>query len=71
MKTALRQQLLTWMDGTNDPRFEDPKSTFWDQVRYTPDYQMKDSDWKKRIEDYRICPPFGSVREIECLTSQK
>lgn len=71
MKTVLRQQLLAWMEETNDPRFEDPRSTFWDQVRYTPDYQMKDIDWQKQIEEYRIRPPFGSVREIPCLPSSQ
>lgn len=69
VKIALRQQLIAWMEETNDPRFENPKSTFWDQVRYTPDYQMKDIDWKKQIEEYRIRPPFGSVREIPCMPS--
>ncbi|WP_026947719.1 sulfatase family protein [Algoriphagus marincola] len=71
MKTVLRQQLLVWMEETNDPRFEEPRSTFWDQVRYTPDYQMKDIDWQKQIEEYRIRPPFGSVREIPCLPSSQ
>ncbi|GMQ28174.1 sulfatase [Algoriphagus confluentis] len=71
VKIALRQQLIAWMEETNDPRFESPKSTYWDKVRYTPDYQMKDIDWKKQIEEYRIRPPFGSVREMECLTSRK
>ncbi|MDE0560479.1 sulfatase [Algoriphagus sp. NF] len=71
VKIALRQQLLAWMEETNDPRFKDPRSTFWDQVRYTPDYQMKDIDWQKQIEEYRIRPPFGSVKEIPCLPSSQ
>ncbi len=71
LKIALRQQLLAWMKQTNDPRFENPRSTYWDQVRYTPDYQMKDIDWKKQIEEYRIRPPFGTVRGIPCLPSSQ
>lgn len=68
-KTELRKELLAWMKETNDPRFENPRSTYWDQVRYTPNYQMKDIDWLEEIKKYRIMPPFGpnSQNGIPCL----
>ncbi|WP_051316076.1 sulfatase family protein [Algoriphagus vanfongensis] len=66
IKTELKAQLLEWMEDTDDLRFANPRSTYWDEVRYTPDYQMKDTDWQKQIDQYRIRPPFGSVREILC-----
>ncbi len=71
VKEELRKELLAWMEITGDPRFDDPKSTYWDELRYTPDYQMKDIDWHKQIEEYWIRPPFGSVKEIPCLPSSK
>lgn len=71
-KIQLRQQLLGWMEKTGDRRFEDPRSTYWDELRYTPDYQMKDADVEKAIEEYRIKPPFGpDAREvIPCLPEE-
>ncbi|WP_439473404.1 sulfatase family protein [Algoriphagus formosus] len=71
VKEEMRKELLAWMEKTGDPRFENPKTTYWDELRYTPDYQMKDIDWQKKIEEYRIRPPFGSVKEIACLPSSK
>ncbi|GAB3232594.1 sulfatase [Algoriphagus aestuariicola] len=71
IKKELRQQLLDWMEATGDPRFENPKSTYWDELRYTPDYQMKDTDVAKQIQDYRIKPPFGPDAKdgIPCQSS--
>lgn len=71
VKEGLRKELLAWMEKTGDPRFENPKSTYWDELRFIPDYQMKNIDWQKQIEEYRIRPPFGSVKEIPCLPSSK
>lgn len=59
IKFKMKYDLLKWMTETGDLRAKDPRSTYWDTVRYTPNYQMEDTDWKKRIEDYRIMPPFG------------
>lgn len=67
IKKEMRQQLLAWMKTTGDPRFENPRSTYWDELRYTPDYQMQDMDWQKEIRDYRIKPAVGSVKEFVCL----
>lgn len=72
-KNKLRAQLLTWMEETNDPRFENPRSTYWDELRYTPNYQMEDVDWEKKIFEYKIFPPFGPyTREgIPCIVIEK
>ena len=59
VKSKLKADLLQWMSDTGDLRADDPRSTYWDEVRYTPVYQREDTDWKKRIEEYRIMPPFG------------
>jgi len=59
LKSKMKAELLEWMRNTGDLRASDPKSTYWDEVRYTPNYQMEDTDVLKRIEEYRIKPPFG------------
>ena len=68
-KEQLKTQLLAWMTETGDLRATDPKSTYWDQLRYTPNYQMEDAPIQQRIEAYRILPPFGkySKEGIGCL----
>ena len=69
VKSQMKEQLLKWMSDTGDPRAENPKSTYWDEVRYTPDYQMQDFPLKARIEEYMIKPPFGkyAASGISCL----
>ena len=69
VKFKMKSDLLKWMTETEDLRAKDPKSTYWDTVRYTPNYQMVDTDLEKRILEYRIMPPFGSASQkgIPCL----
>lgn len=69
VKDKMKEELLNWMAQTNDTRAIDPKSTYWDEVRYTPNYQMKDFPLQSRIEEYRIKPPFGKYAQtgISCL----
>lgn len=69
VKSQLRQQLYSWMTETGDLRAKEPRSLYWDKVRYTPDYQMKDADIPELIKAYRILPPFGpySQKGIPCL----
>lgn len=59
IKSQMKTDLVKWMDETGDLRATDPRSTYWDEVRYTPAYQMQDSDISMRINKYRIKPPFG------------
>jgi hypothetical protein len=69
IKEKMKSDLIRWMKETNDLRAVDPRSTFWDAVRYTPTYQMKDAEVSQRIQDYRIMPPFGSASQkgIRCI----
>jgi N-sulfoglucosamine sulfohydrolase len=66
----MKSDLLQWMTITSDLRADDPRSSFWDEVRYTPTYHMKDADVSQRILEYRIMPPFGpaSQKGVPCLT---
>lgn len=59
VKSKMKSTLIQWMAETGDLRAKDPRSTYWDEVRYTPNYQMEDTDVLNRIEQYRIFPPFG------------
>jgi arylsulfatase A-like enzyme len=67
IKKELRKKLDDWMLETGDRRAVDPRSTYWDGVRYTPDYQMKDADFMEYIRNYRIRPPFSVPNGIPCL----
>lgn len=69
VKQQLRNRLDGWMTDSGDRRATNPRSTYWDELRYTPDYQMSDVDFLKEIEEYRIMPPFGreSREGIPCL----
>ncbi|SMD45447.1 Arylsulfatase A and related enzymes [Aquiflexum balticum DSM 16537] len=69
IKKELRKRLEYWMLETGDKRAVEPRSTYWDQVRYTPSYQMKDADIPELIKTYRIMPPFGPYSRdgIPCL----
>jgi len=69
VKDQMRKKLQSWMKETGDLRASDPRSLYWDEVRYTPNYQMKDFDFRQGIEDYRIKPPFGKYAKegIPCL----
>ncbi|MFD2201259.1 sulfatase [Shivajiella indica] len=66
IKSALRKRLDDWMLETGDRRATEPRSNYWDQVRYTPTYQMKDVDFMENIINYWIRPPFQSGEGIPC-----
>ncbi len=72
VKKELRDELENWMARTGDRRAENPRSTYWDEVRYTPEYQMNDVDYQQRIQDYRIQPPFGPAARdgIQCVAKE-
>ncbi len=65
----LRVQLDEWMMTTNDLRYEDPRSIYWDTVRYTPEYQHSNFDLRQEIANYTMEVPAGYGRFIEqgCL----
>ncbi|MEZ4829058.1 MAG: sulfatase [Bacteroidia bacterium] len=68
-KKKLRASLLEWMEKTGDPRLKNPRSTYWDELRYTPSYQHQDVNISEQIGLYRILPPLGpeSREGIPCL----
>jgi arylsulfatase A-like enzyme len=59
IKKTMRAQLLAWMQKTGDPRAKNPRSTYWDELRFTPNYQMRDFDVQQNIGEYRIKPLSG------------
>ncbi len=73
IKKTMRAQLLTWMQKTGDPRSKNPRSTYWDELRFTPNYQIRDFDVQKNIQEYRIMPPLGPHAQngIPCISESK
>lgn len=73
IKKQMRSQLLAWMQKTGDPRSKNPRSTYWDELRFTPNYQMRDFDVQKNIQEYRIKPPSGPQAQngIPCIPDLK
>jgi hypothetical protein len=69
IKKDMKDKLQNWMEKTGDLRASEPRSLYWDNVRYTPDYQFKDYDFEQRIKEYKIKPPFGKYAKegIPCL----
>ncbi|PZX56677.1 sulfatase family protein [Algoriphagus chordae] len=69
IKENMSKKLQTWMEETGDLRASEPGSLYWDELRYTPNYQMENYDFQQRLEDYRIKPPFGKYAKegIPCL----
>lgn len=65
---SLRKELMEWMEDTGDLRAKDPKTTYWDQVLYTPNYQMKDRDITAEIKEYvQLVRDGGGFKELGCL----
>ncbi|CAH1000649.1 Ulvan-active sulfatase [Neolewinella maritima] len=54
---SARRQLAAsvdrWMERTGDPRAAEPRTLFWDRVRYTPDYGRRTFDRDAYIAAYR------------------
>ncbi|EAZ81337.1 sulfatase family protein [Algoriphagus machipongonensis] len=69
VKSQMRSKLQNWMTETGDLRAKEPRSLYWDNVRYTPEYQLTNYDFKKRLLEYLIMPPFGKDAKngIPCL----
>ena len=47
-----RAQLLNWMEESNDPRFENPETIYWDTVEYVPNYSNQQYDLEQKIANY-------------------
>ena len=67
----LRNTLQKWMAETGDLRDKNPKSIYWDTVTYTPNYQRKNFDLIKEINDYEIVSPYpitdNKTKRVDCL----
>ena len=65
---SLRSDLEKWMEQSDDPRFSNPQTIYWDTVEYTPDYQHNDFNLEEGIESYKRLKPvsFGRFEEVPC-----
>lgn len=67
-RNELSKELKTWMEQTNDLRAREPQITYWDNVLYTPDYQMKNYDLDEKINEYRmLVRDRGTFKESPCI----
>ncbi len=64
---AFRKELQNWMEATIDLRAKEPHTNYWDEVLYTPDYQLENFDLNNRIDSYKMqIRNRGSFEEIGC-----
>ena len=66
--SVFRSDVVEWMKKTDDLRFSEPKTIYWDTVIYTPDYQFYDFDLEEKIAAYKMLKSKGSGRfeEVSC-----
>ncbi len=65
---TLRKELAEWMGATGDIRAKDPNTPYWDQVLYTPNYQMENKNISEEIQAYKqLVRDGGGFKEISCL----
>ncbi|MCP3927866.1 MAG: sulfatase [Bacteroidetes bacterium] len=62
----MRASLKEWMAETNDLRSKYPKTTFWDEAFFVPEYQFHNYDLKSKIDDYSV-QPTRKATKIKCL----
>lgn len=63
----LRVELQKWMEETNDLRASQPRTIYWDTVRYTPDYDLSDFDLDEKIGAYEMwIPDSGKFKKATC-----
>ena len=63
LKDSLHTELTNWMNATGDLRATQPKTTYWDEVLYTPDYQRQNFDLDEEISNYSMLLNNGSAFE--------
>ena len=65
--SKLRSELQAWMQRTNDLRATEPRTSYWDTVLYTPDYQHSDFDLNEELAEYRMTSnEGGKYNDIPC-----
>lgn len=64
-----RDRLTARLLETNDPRATDPRTSFWDETRYTPAYGTRTYDRDAYVADYRYYEVHNGThfRELPCL----
>lgn len=62
--SQMQHTLHNWMQTTGDLRASEPETTYWDTVRYTPNYQSRDFDLEEKINAYEMVPLQG--KKIGC-----
>jgi arylsulfatase A-like enzyme len=63
----LRSELTDWMERTGDLRATEPQTNYYDEVLYTPDYQMENYDLQQKIEEYKmLVRDGGGFQEMDC-----
>ena len=64
---SLREEMEKWMFETDDIRVTQPQTTYWDEVLYTPDYQMENYDLSQKISDYNmLVRDGGGFKKMKC-----
>ena len=64
----MRKELAAWMEATNDLRHSDPHTKYWDEVRYTPDYQFENFNLEQEISKYKmLVRKEGRFEALPCL----
>jgi len=61
LKDSLHTELTNWMNATGDLRATQPKTTYWDEVLYTPNYQRQNFDLDEEINNYSMLLNNGSA----------
>lgn len=65
-RDSLARLLTGWMQSTQDLRFTEPQTAYWDTVRYTPSYQHRDYDLREKIANYPLADPLTLKVEAGC-----
>ena len=56
------------MENTGDLRAREPRTNYWDEVLYTPNYQMENKDISVEIQAYKqLVRDAGGFKEVQCL----
>jgi len=65
--SILRDALKQWMIETDDRRATEPKTEYWDKVRYTIEYQHDNFDLSEKLDQYQmLVRQGGDLVEFAC-----
>ena len=65
---SLRQHLMQWMKTTNDLRYSDPNTIYWDTVEYVSKGKSRNVDVQQAIQEYDLLVPagFSHFEKLKC-----